>query len=103
MADAVCVDGLRQSGLCDPPNLVAWDQDEVVERLKLAGCDRGRFMTSLFARRLAALGSCVRQSGIGVVTTVLSGRDRSVIETMLLAVNGIGPKVLQNFFMLRGL
>jgi hypothetical protein len=97
------VSGFRQQGLCDPSNLASWDQQELVGRLTLAGCDRGRFMTNLFALRLSSLGVYVGQNGVEHSETVLSGPDRAAIETFLLAVPGIGPKVVKNFFLLRGI
>src|SRR2546427_3122684 len=57
---------LRGSGLFSPENLSRWDLEEVVSRLQAAGCDRGPFMTKLFAARLASLGMAVQSHGIAV-------------------------------------
>jgi hypothetical protein len=96
-----CVAGLRQHGLFDPSNLAVWDQPEIAHQLRLAGYERGEFMTNLFALRLMALGVYVGQLGIEASKGVISGRDRASIEEFLTPVKGIGPKVLQNFFLLR--
>jgi len=80
-----------------------WEQDEIVRRLKSAGCDRGQFMTNLFALRLAALGKMIKVKGIDACTKIISGRDTRAIEELLLPVNGIGPMVLENFYVLRGI
>jgi hypothetical protein len=40
---------------------------------------------------------------IEVGTAIVSGRDRAAIEKFLSPVNGVGPKVLKNFFLLRGI
>jgi hypothetical protein len=98
-----CVDGLRQRGLFDPSKLGAWDQPEIVRQLKLAGYERGEYMTNLFALRLMALGVYVSQNGIEISAAVISGGDRAAVQRFLTPVNGIGPKVLENFFLLRGI
>ena len=56
--------GLRQEGLVEPENLSSWSFDEIAARLRRAGYDRGPFMTTLFARRLASLGSFVGSKGV---------------------------------------
>jgi len=93
--------GLREHGLFDPTKLRQWEHGELVARLKAAGCDRGSFMTSLFALRLANLGALIQNKGIDSCTKAISGRDTRAIEELLLPVNGIGPKVITNFYLLR--
>jgi hypothetical protein len=95
------ITGLRQQGLFNPTKLEHWDHGEVVARLKAAGCERGTFMTSLFALRLANLGALIQSKGLDSCTRIISGRDARAIEELLLPVNGIGPKVIANFFLLR--
>lgn len=95
------VEGLREQGLLAPRNLALWDQREILRRLKAAGCDRGAFMTSLFALRLANLGDFIEKQGVEACAKVLSGNDRTAIETLLLRVSGIGPKVVRNYCFLR--
>jgi hypothetical protein len=95
------IEGLRQQGLCDPVNLTQWELGVLVARLKAAGCDRGPFMTNLFASRLANLGAMVQSKGLGSFTKVISERDTHAIEELLLPINGIGPRVIANFCFLR--
>lgn len=97
------VGGLRESGLVSPQNLCAWEIDRIVSRLKFARCDRGAFMTPLFAGRLASLGKVVGARGISVCAEILAGKDFEEIRRLLLPINGIGPKVLRNFCLLRGI
>ena len=97
------VGGLREAGLVSPQNLGAWEIDRIVSRLKFAGCGRGDFMTPLFAARLASLGKVVVERGISVCAEILAGNDFEKIRRLLLPVNGIGPKVLRNFCLLRGI
>ena len=91
------IEGLRKQGLVSPEKLRRWDQREIVEHLKSAGCDRGPFMTNLFAIRLANLGVLVESKGLEACTKIIAGRDAKAIEELLLPVNGIGPRVMANF------
>ncbi|MFN8007519.1 MAG: hypothetical protein U0V70_10945 [Terriglobia bacterium] len=96
------IGGLQKQGLFDPQTLIQSDQDEIVHQLKLSGCDRGQFMTKLFALRLAALGDSICDR-LDTFNEVLSGSDSRRIEELLIPINGIGPKVISNFFLLRGI
>jgi hypothetical protein len=92
--------GLQSEGLCSPDNLAKWTVEEIANRLKAAGVDRGSFMTGLYARRLAALGAAVRTIGLTNFTNSLLAK-RAEISSLLLPIEGIGPRVLMNFFALR--
>lgn len=98
-----CLEGLRREGLFEPETLISCSPEEIVARLKRGGCYRGVFMTTLFAHRLSSLGYFLEGKGIGVCEDVLRSGDASAIKGLLMPVNGIGPKVLQNFFILRGI
>jgi hypothetical protein len=97
------LEGLRKEGLFDPNNLPHWGQVEIVDRLKAAGCDRGPFMTNLFAFRLRNLGTLIEHRGLEECVKIISSRDSGEIKELLLPVNGIGPKVIANFCLLREL
>ena len=94
--------GLREQKLIDPLVLASEKADEIENRLRAAGCDRGLFMTRLFAGRLEALGELVRIKGVAECEKIVGSRDTRAIENLLLPVKGIGPVVLRNFFLLRG-
>lgn len=94
---------LRDNGLLSPENLSRWDIDEIIRRLKVAGCDRGPFMTQLFGVRLAHLGAAVESYSIEACSRILLSNDPVAIRDLLWPIKGIGPKVLKNFFMLRGM
>jgi len=96
-----CIDGLRQQGITNPENLIRWDQSEIARRLVAAGCDRGAFMTNLFAVRLCNLGMAVEAARIETFAKTLSGENRDAMQTLLLPIKGVGPKVISNFFLLR--
>lgn len=93
--------GLQEQRVTEPLSLAHWETQEIETRLRAAGCDRGSFMTKLFAERLAALGALVRTKGIEECDRVIASRDAKAIEALLLPVKGIGPVVLRNFYSLR--
>lgn len=97
------IEGLRSQGLVNPINLQMWGHGDIVTGLKAAGCDRGPFMTNLFALRLGNLGALIQGKGLDACSRVISGRDRRAIELLLLPVNGIGPKVIEQFYLLRNI
>jgi len=97
------LEGLKAAGLCSPENLSAWGVDEIVQRLQQAGCNRGSFMTQLYAKRLSSLGAATSATGTKKFTSILGCTSRSEVANLLLPINGIGPRVLENFFLLRQL
>lgn len=99
----VFLENLRAQGLFDPENLVLWSITQIEARLRAAGFDRGAFMTNLFAQRLRHLGALIDQRGADVCFRVISGRDTTAIESLLLPVKGVGPRVIANLIALRGL
>jgi hypothetical protein len=97
------LNGLRNEGLFEPENLMTWTAAEIATRLKRAGVDRGIFMTTLFSERLSSLGQFLKARGIREWESLLLSNDTAAIRDLLLPVNGVGPKVLRNFFILRGI
>lgn len=98
-----CLEGLRAEGLFDPGNLMRWSTSQIEARLRNASYDRGPFMTNLFAQRLRNLGATVNLKGIDTCTEIISGKNTTAIEALLLPVNGIGQQVMANLCALRGL
>jgi hypothetical protein len=97
----VFLGALREQKVTDPTSLARWDSQEIEARLRASGCDRGSFMTKLFAERLSALGALIRSTGIDECEKAICSRDARAIEAFLLPVKGIGPVVLRNFYSLR--
>lgn len=95
--------GLRREGIVEPHNLRSWGTEEIAARLIRAGYDRGSFMTTLFAQRLASLGRFLESHGLESCELVLSSKNSSAIADLLMPVNGIGPSVLKNFLIMRGI
>jgi endonuclease III-like uncharacterized protein len=94
---------MRREKLFEPENLMRWSPVEIARRMKRAGYDRGQFMTSLFAERLSSLGKHLQGAGIEHCREVLAKGSTDAIKRLLLMIKGIGPKVLANFFILRGI
>jgi hypothetical protein len=99
----LAVEGLRREGLFEPDNLISLPANEISTRLKQGGLNRGVFMTTLFAHRLSSLGYFLQSNGLKACEATLQSNDSSAIGELLLPIKGIGPKVLQNFFILRGI
>jgi hypothetical protein len=59
-------------------------------------------MTSLFSLRLASLGGFVKSKGIRKCEEILRTGSTAEVKELLMPINGIGPKVLANFHLLRG-
>lgn len=93
----------RAEGLVEPTNLSRWSSQEIEHRLHRAGYTRGQFMTALFGLRLSALGVFLESRGLEGSLRLLQRADSREIEHFLLPVPVIGPKVLSNFFLLRGI
>ena len=95
-------DQLRANRLFDPSFLAASDAAELARRLGAAGYDRGTTMTEIFADRLLALGHLAESLRIDACTRILTKGSRDEVSSLLGSVKGVGPKVLENFFVLRG-
>lgn len=93
--------GLREQTVTEPLSLARWEPQEIETRLRAAGCDRGLFMTKLFAERLLALGALIRAKGITECETIMRSGEEKAIEALLLPIKGICPVVLRNFYTLR--
>ena len=93
---------LREKRLFDPSFLLSCDLSELTRRLGSAGYDRGETMTVIFTDRLSSLGRLTNIVPAGECTRILSSGSRDEVVSLLSSVKGIGPKVLANFFLLRG-
>jgi hypothetical protein len=98
---SLIVETLRREGLFHPQNLARWTSKEIGTRLRNGGYDRGGFMTWLFAERLESLGKFAESVGIEECEKILRSGRTNEVKQFLLPVKGIGPKVLDNFFVLR--
>jgi hypothetical protein len=95
------VDSLTREGLFDPEKLAGWTLDEIAVRLRRGGYDRGKYLNKLLAIRLMSLAKFVEGVGIEEAERFLTQSDKSAIQKFLQPVEGVGPKVLRTFSMLR--
>jgi hypothetical protein len=96
-------DSLRTEGLFDPLNLATSPREDIASRLERAGYNRGTFMTALLSLRLISLGFFVESRGFAGCAEVLASGDTGNVASLLSQVSGIGPKVISNFLLLRGI
>lgn len=94
------LDALKDNGLLDPRNLACWNREEINLRMAAAGYDRGTVMTAIFTDRLSSLGMLAEE--LAVNERILAKGTKAEIAELLTRVKGVGPKVLENFFLLRG-
>ena len=95
-------EGLREKRFFDPEFLASCDPAELARRLVSAGYSRGNTMTAIFTDRLVSLGRLTNDVPVDVSTRILSNGTPDEVATLLEGVQGVGPKVLDNFFILRG-
>jgi hypothetical protein len=93
-------DDLRREGVFDLDAMARKQLPDVVAALHAAGYQRGK-TTAIFADRILELAQAARK---GVLTEALHAwnagqHDRA--DSLLLAIPGIGPRVLENFHMLQ--
>jgi hypothetical protein len=93
-------DALEANGLFDPHNFTCWNREEITRRLGAAGYDRGTVMTTILTDRLSSLGRLAENFAANERT--LTKGTKTEIAELLRRVKGVGPKVLKNFFLLRG-
>ena len=95
-------DRLAEAELFDPAKLEIWSLSEISRRLEQAGYDRGPVLTQIFADRLSELGVFLATHGIQGCERLLFSGSRGEITALLSPAKGVGPRVLENFFLLRG-
>lgn len=95
-------DQLEAQGLFDPKKLASSTASEVARMLGEAGYNRGDTMTAIFTDRLLSLGALAKLESLPDCQRILESGGRADVERLLANVKGVGPKVLENFFLLRG-
>jgi hypothetical protein len=94
-------DSLKSAGLFDFEILMNSSAKDLEHLLKEGGCNRGEFMTSLFASRLNSLGDFIKKEGLQNFKAKVNTNDLNEVSAYLLKIKGIGPRVIANFFALR--
>ena len=98
---ASIAEGLSDAGLSDPVAIRSMSVDEVATRLATAGYKRGRYMEQLLAVRIVSAAEILDEQGVRRLTELDRRGDKNAIRDLLLTVKGVGPEVLNNFFILR--
>lgn len=93
---------LEPQGLFDRSQLASATASEVARRSGEAEYDRGHTMTAIFPERLMPLGALAKRKSVADSQRVLETGARAYVERLLANVKGVGPKVLENYFLLRG-
>ena len=75
---------------------------EIAKRLGQAGYDRGPVMTQIFSERLSDLGEFLGSHGVEDCERLLASGSKAEITALLSPAKGVGPRVLENLFLLRG-
>lgn len=96
------VTGLAREGLFDPVKISRMTSREIADRMIVAGCNRGSFMTRLFADRLLSVSQFIVETGLHEVGEALRFGSKRDIEKLVLPARGIGPRVIENFLIMRG-
>lgn len=91
-----------EAGLFRPEDLAKYSHEDVFLKLEKAGYKRGE-LNAIFTDRLLALGEYVKNAGKQHCEGILASKDKQAIEKLLKPIKGVGPKVIENFFTLRGL
>ena len=99
--DAMAAEFDKQ-GLFDPKKLSEFNHEEIFSKLEFAGYKRGN-INAIFTLRLLDLGAFYAKQDLKHVEKILSGKDKVEISKLLSPIKGVGPKVLDNYFELRGL
>lgn len=96
-------ESLRAEGLFDMQRLVAMDMPEIVKRLTRAGYSRGDFLVMQLSDRLKDLAKVLTSSNEHTLRSLSNPEHTTELEKFLLTINGIGPKVVRDYKLLRNL
>jgi hypothetical protein len=94
-------DGLRAQGWFTPATVRTWSEAEALKRLVAAGYDRGPGYNTRLADRLRTLALHEAEPGLGALEAAVAAGDEAAQERELLALYGVGPAVVRNFWVLR--
>jgi hypothetical protein len=93
--------GLSDVGLSDPTAIRSMSVDEVATRLASAGYKRGHYMEQLLAMRIVGAAETLDEDSVQRLTDLERRGDKNAIRDLLLAIKGVGPEVVNSFFILR--
>lgn len=91
-------DQLKANGLFDPHNFAIWSHEELLQKLIASNYNRGA-MIGIFVERLITISNLV--DDIKSNELILATGTRQEVAKLLTRIKGVGPVVLDNFFILR--
>lgn len=93
-------DKLGQNGLFDPEQLMSFTHEDIFMRLDKSGYKRGN-LNAIFTERLLNLGEFIKSESPEKIEHILSNSSKSKISSYIQPIKGVGPKVIENYFLLR--
>jgi 3-methyladenine DNA glycosylase/8-oxoguanine DNA glycosylase len=96
------VERFDEVGLADPAHVMRLDESAIAERLEQAGYQRGDYMCRLMAKRILSAATALA-NGISAIAECEQRGDIHSLRSRLLAIHGVGPKVVSGYCALRKL
>ena len=93
-------EGLRQQGLFNLVEVSTWRREKIYDALLASSYNRGSFLVGLISDRVAALSRFVAGPEWSPLLTDFEAGFKGRVGKRLLGVSGIGPAVVENFWML---
>lgn len=95
---------LRDSGLTDANLVSGMSFEKVFSNLVASGYKRGDYIVSLLADRVISAGNAFSDTDFEPKLLEMErAKDVESLKQLLQPIKGVGPKVFQNFLLLRGL
>lgn len=94
--------GFEKQGLFEPDKIKKMSHEEIFDALEKSGYKRGN-LNAIFTERIQALGEYIEKKGKDHCESILKSKNKKSITELLNPIKGIGPKVIENYFELRGL
>lgn len=100
---AAIFDSLKGEGLFDPKTILSKEHGELGESLRRAGYKKSAYVIDLLCDRLHDMALKFEGDGRRTFEMFCNNKDKAQLRELLLLINGVGPRVIENFFSLRGL
>ena len=95
------VDRFRDAGLFDFDSVANLDNAELTRRLGTSGYDRGTYLTPMMASRVGSAASVLKGGTVQKLAGFIESGDTDSAEGILRRIQGVGPYVLRNFWLLQ--
>jgi len=84
-------------------NLRDMTEDEIADLIVKSGFDRGSKVLDIMTTRVHSLATHLSESNFSELNGYLASKEIPRVEFILKDINGVGPKVIENFLLLRGI